>query len=127
MTHLKGDGVKEMSSKDCALLLAPRVTKINSDKFTKLSFLNIVDERNYEQFKQNAAETVPDYFSGSYDEFREKRDSTFKLEKFDMTVAESMAYLRIDLSPEQINGFNSCVRLNSIGLSYYEDHVSEDQ
>lgn len=99
----------------CDAVLVPSVDVLQRDSHSALHYLNILDERSYDQAKRGGGggitlpiDGVPVTFSGSYEQFDEQRKSLFVKKQFDSTYDESVSHLRTSLSSEQIKAWTDC-------------------
>ncbi|MFH7040785.1 hypothetical protein ABT392_00455 [Paucibacter sp. JuS9] len=95
------------------------------DEEYKLSFLELVNESNYEVKKQQASATVPDYFTGNWDEFKEMRRARFELMHREINVSRSSAYYRSFVSTAQLAAFLECCRTNEVGIACCVENQTE--
>lgn len=109
----------------CAAALRPQIEMLTIDEEYKLSFLELVDESNYDAKKQQASAVVPDYFTGTWDDFRETRRTRFQLINRDINVSRSSAYYRSFVSPAQLAAFLECCRTNEVGLACTVENQTE--
>jgi hypothetical protein len=107
--------VTKAADRGCDAVLAPSVDVIQHDAHSVLHYLNILDERSYEQAKQGGGgsitlpiDGVPVTFSGSYNQFNEQRKSLFTKKQFDSTYDESINRLRSWIPPNQIKAWLDC-------------------
>jgi hypothetical protein len=108
----------------CEPALAVRDIKWSeSSRQTRLAWLRIINEVNYEQFKQSAKASVPGYFDGDYRSFNEKRRSNFSKEKYQSDDFQAQQELAIVAPREAVAAWAECVKANSNDLFVYSRDV----
>jgi hypothetical protein len=98
-----------MAADNCASLLQVDVTKISTDLASLYVALSQVDQTNYDQAKSSWGAAVPDYFSGSFDDFKQKYNTLHTM--FSQTDATSLSqdYYTRTLSPAGAQAYATCV------------------
>jgi hypothetical protein len=104
---------------DCDnVLTAKTIHVLNSETRSKLAWMNLVNEQNYESKKEEASAIIPGYFSGSWSSFAEKRSELYKEQNYMSDEYESRQELRIELPKEAFDKWIKCVEINSNGLFF---------
>jgi hypothetical protein len=111
---LDGQAVDECG---CNAILILNTERIQYTDNTRLHFLNIIDERSYEQLQHGgslnatvplAELPVPIQGSASYSDFQEKRRSLFQQKNFDFTREQSLNSLQSNLRDSQVQAWQTC-------------------
>lgn len=117
-------GSEEVSK--CDAVLVPDITLIQSNLTVLASFLRIVDETNFQQYKQQYSASFPDYFSGDYQQFDEARRHYYQKESLNIELYEAKSVLQSVVSNEKVNAWLQCITSTNYGLFTYVNDVTED-
>lgn len=93
----------------CEAALQFDTVSLQQNYLAKLALLNQVTRSNYEETKQSFAASVPGYFTGSFDDFAEKRNEFQQSLSIDQTVQFDSNYVQRVLSPAGAKAFSDCV------------------
>jgi hypothetical protein len=94
---------------ECEKLIQFNTTAINRDFATQFSVLKFVNQDNYELLKQKYEASIPGYFSGSYDDFKQKRNQLTQLFIAAGFTSLQESYYHHGLSPEGAKAYSECV------------------
>ncbi len=110
----------------CDAVLAPDVTMMQSNVTVLYSFLLLVNESNYEQYKQKYAATVPGYFSGNYDSFNEARRQLSVREELSFQIYEAKSILQTVIGDAKVAAWLECMTSQAWGLFAYVHDANDD-
>lgn len=94
---------------ECEKLIQFNTNAISRDYATRFAALKFVNQDNYEEMKQKYGAEVPDYFSGSYDEFKTKRNQLTSLFVAAGYSSLQESYYQHSLSPEGAKAYAICM------------------
>lgn len=97
----------------CEELLKFDVTAISSDYAAQYAAFSYVNQQNYEDMKQKYSASVPEYFSGTYEQFNLKRSELTHLFQEAGVTSLSKSYYTRTLSPEGAKAYAICVAQQS--------------
>lgn len=97
----------------CEAALQFDTVSLQQNYLAKLAVLNVVNQSNYEETKQNFGATVPGYFGGSFEDFAKKRSDFQQSLSIDQTVQFDSNYVQRVLSPAGAKAFSECVASQS--------------
>lgn len=97
----------------CEDLLKFDVTAIASDYASQYAAFSYVNQQNYEEMKQKYSASVPEYFSGSFEQFNSKRNELTHLFQEAGLTSLSKSYYTRTLSPEGAKAYAICVAQQS--------------
>ncbi len=111
---------------ECQDVLQARTTHwTNLNLIEQNAALNLVDERNYEESKQKYNAIVPGYFDGDFQSFKQRRASRFQQTSYQSSKFQSQQELRIELPPDAVSAWLTCVTQTSSNLFAYIDEIDE--
>lgn len=111
-------------SSTCDTVLLQRTLDLAMAQSTeRLSWLKLVTEDNFEQIKHDAKADVPEYFSGSWKDFSEKRNTLYKQESFTRNASDSRSVVRSNLPEGAVDAWRACVVGNVTNLVTWIDKV----
>lgn len=96
-------------AESCEAALQFDTVSLQQNYLAKLALLNVVNQSNYEETKQNFGASVPGYFSGSFDDFAKKRNEFQQTLSVDQTVQFDSNYYQRVLSPAGAKAFAECM------------------
>ena len=94
---------------NCSDLLQFDTTVIQNDLASQLSFLSYVSEENYDEMKRSYSASIPDFFTGKYDQFEKKRSEMTKVLSLSQVTKVHQSYYQHALSAGGAAAFASCV------------------
>jgi hypothetical protein len=97
----------------CENLIQFDVESINSNITTKYEMLQFIDQHNYEEMKTKYSVEFPQYFSGSYDQFKLQRNELTKLFLAAGYANQQTSSYRRTLSPASAEAYGRCMAENS--------------
>lgn len=94
--------------------------RVKNNLANEYSVLSIVSRDNYEEMKKGLSASIPDYFSGSYDEFQKKREKFFSYFESSSSFSSSSEFYRHSLSKEGAQAYAECVgtKQNKLFVAY---------
>lgn len=95
---------------NCENALKFDTTAFNSDFATRYSVLQRVNSSNYEEAKSSWGISVPEYFSGNFDQFSKKREKLQTLYQSSGSTELSQSYFQHALSTAGAEAYAECVR-----------------
>ncbi|WP_315769374.1 MULTISPECIES: hypothetical protein [unclassified Bradyrhizobium] len=105
------------SPSECRDVLKAYNTSWTQKTFTeRLATLNLVDTSKWSEEQKNYKADVPEYFSGSADEFKSSREKLFNLSSYNRDTYQSGAELLVYLPDEAVKAWSSCINRDKIGL-----------
>lgn len=118
---------------ECSSVLQKTEIYSNSNISTKLALLSLVDESNYDQVSHDASASAPISgvapFSGSYNDFEQKRSSLLKKYNLDFTHESARSYLTQYLPHDVVQAWLGCETHNEhsqYGFHAWASAVSDD-
>lgn len=112
---------------DCDTVLLQKTSNITRFRHqSHLSWLLLITKENYDEIKKSASAELIDYFSGSYDSFRKKREQYLKKANYSKTTDEAREEVRVNLPEDAVPAWRDCVLSNSHGLFTWTDHIDEE-
>lgn len=118
---------KAQPAVSCGDVLGAKTVNIKMlSRQAQLAWMRLVNQSNYESFKQAGSASVPGYFDGDYNSFNEKRNKLFEKETYQSSEFEAQQELSIEVPPDVISAWQTCMVANSTGLFVYAKNVDED-
>lgn len=112
----------------CEDLIQFDVTAVTSNITNQYAMLQFVNQQNYEETKTNLGADFPDYFSGSYDEFKLRRNELTKLFIAAGYNNQQTSSYRRTLSAASADAYGKCLAENSRKpISAWIGEVSSDK
>jgi hypothetical protein len=96
-------------AESCEAALQFDTVSLQQNYLAKLALLNVVNQSNYEETKQNLGASVPGYFTGSFDDFAKKRNDFQQTLSIDQTAQFDSNYYQRVLSPTGAKAFADCM------------------
>jgi hypothetical protein len=85
------------------------VTSASSDYASQYAVFSFVNQQNYEEMKQKFSASVPEYFSGSYDQFSKRRSELTHLFQEAGVTTLHKSYFTRALSAEGAKAYAICI------------------
>jgi hypothetical protein len=103
-------GAKAADDPNCLVTLFKTAINDNINKENYVFMLDQVDEQHYDSVKNDLKIIFPEYFDGTWTEFKVKRDALRK--KLQLTTDEkySRQYTISALTPEGVTAYTNCLR-----------------
>ncbi len=95
---------------NCVVTLFKTAIHDNISKEDDVFFLDQVDQSNYEQVKNDLNVVVPEYFYGTWNQFKEKRDTYKRNLQLTTDQKYSRQYAISTLTPEGVTAYTNCLR-----------------
>jgi hypothetical protein len=115
--------VAAAGSDSCDSVLLQQTALVSDKQSLLLSYLNLVNNENYESAKRSASAFVPGYFDGSYESLKAKRSKLYAEQRYALSTESSRDEFKSYLNPEQISGWVDCKKQSSVEqlIVYYKD------
>lgn len=114
-------------SGDCEKLIQFDTTIIQSDVTSRYSLFSYINRDNYEEMKKSYSAAIPEYFTGNYDDFKQKRSVFTSLFVSSGLSEQSQSYYHHALSPESSQSYAACLaKVGSKPISLWVDSFGED-
>lgn len=79
----KGRSLEFSQNQNCDNVLTTyTISVLNTETRSKLAWMNLVSQTNYEEKKQKASAIIPGYFSGDYASFEKKRSELYQEQNY---------------------------------------------
>jgi hypothetical protein len=104
------------ASSQCDSVLIPDVVVIQKNLTILAAFLRIIEQSNYDQYKQQYSAIFPEYFSGDYNSFNESKKQFYEKVKLDFQYQEAVSVLQTVVSTDKVAAWLQCMANNSFGL-----------
>lgn len=96
-------------SSPCEKLVQFDTEALSTNIATLYSALQFVNAENYEQMKEESQATVPGYFDGTYDQFKQRRNKITSLFHQAGFASLQQDYYRHALSPAGAEAYARCI------------------
>lgn len=93
----------------CERLMVFDTTVIQNNIAARYSVLQMVNQQNYESIKQSGSANVPGYFTGNFEDFRQKRSQLESLFAASGGFTVEQGFYRHALSPAGAQAYAECV------------------
>lgn len=112
---------------DCEKLIQFDTTVIQSDITSRYSLFSYINRDNYEEMKKTYSASIPEYFTGDYDEFKQKRSAFTSLFVASGLSEQSQSYYHHALSHESAQNYAACLaKVGSKPISVWVDSFGEN-
>ncbi len=105
---------------DCSKVLVEKnTTLLTSNDYTKVIYLNSIDEETFNKVKQDASATVPGYFDGSWSNFQEERRKLRERTRYESTIEQSRFLLTSVSLPDATDKWLGCIQAKSEASAFF--------
>ncbi|MEG2029707.1 MAG: hypothetical protein RR376_03555 [Janthinobacterium sp.] len=112
---------------DCEKLIQFDTTIIQNDITSRYSLFSYINRDNYEEMKKSYSASIPEYFTGDYDEFKQKRSVFTSLFVSSGLSEQSQSYYHHALSHDSSQNYAACLaKVGSKPISLWVDSFGED-
>ena len=109
----------------CDAVLAPDVTIVKTNDSIFYSLLQVIDESNYEKFREKYSADFPGYFSGDYGKFKEARSNFYQSTDLKLNVNQSRNILQSSIPEVRAKSWLECVTNSGAGIFLYVHDADE--